>query len=178
MNKNVIFIAGIHGVGKTTFCKYISKKYDIKHYLASEIIAEAKKVPFTTLFIEDVDENQIILINSIKSLNYKNKEYILDGHFCLLNRYKSIERIPKKTFELLSIKTIIILIDNVALIHNRLKNRTGIEYSLDMLDEFQQNEICYSREIASILNVPYIIFDRSSMDECEIDRQLDYIFKK
>lgn len=178
MNRNIIFIAGVHGVGKTTFCEYISKKYDIKYYLASELIAEARKTSFTTLFVEGINENQTILVDSVKNLNDENKEYILDGHFCLLNEHKSIVQIPEKTFELLGIKTIIILIDNINSIHNRLKKRTGIEYSLDIFNKLQQNEVYYSQEIASILNVPYIIFDKSNMDEYEIDKELDYIFKK
>lgn len=35
---NIIFIAGIHGVGKSTLCKKLSSRYNIEHYSASELI--------------------------------------------------------------------------------------------------------------------------------------------
>lgn len=178
MDNNIIFVAGIHGVGKTTLCKYIFQKYNIKHYTASTLIAEAKERPFTTLFIKDIDKNQTTLINAVNQIRDENQEYILDGHFCLLNEFKSIERVPPKTFELLGIKTIIVLTENINTIYTRLKDRSGIEYSLDMLYKLQEDELDYSYEISSVLNVPYIVLDVSNTDEISLNKKIDTIFAK
>ena len=36
---NIIFVGGIHGVGKTTFCKNIVKKSELEHFSSSELIS-------------------------------------------------------------------------------------------------------------------------------------------
>ena len=44
---NMIFVGGIHGVGKTSFCKKISKAYSLEFYSASALISEIKKEQFS-----------------------------------------------------------------------------------------------------------------------------------
>ena len=38
----VIFVAGIHAVGKSSACKFLSSETGIPHYTASQIIREEK----------------------------------------------------------------------------------------------------------------------------------------
>jgi len=39
----MIFVSGIHGVGKTYFCNMIKEKLGIKNYSVSQLIAESRE---------------------------------------------------------------------------------------------------------------------------------------
>lgn len=177
MNKNIFFIGGIHGVGKTTLCDYISKKYNISHFSASTLISNYKKTPFKSLFIESIGENQHILIKMITALFDKNKNYLLDGHFYLLNKNKQPEKIPKETYINLNIKKILVLTEDINIIFNRLKSRNNYIYSLSMLQDLQNKELHYSQEIASILNIPHKSINLSLIDRSHLNNELDKFFK-
>ena len=42
MKRQIIFVSGVHGVGKTTLCKKIASRYKIEHFSASNLIAKEK----------------------------------------------------------------------------------------------------------------------------------------
>lgn len=177
MDKNIFFIGGIHGVGKTTLCNYVSKKYNIEHLSASTLIANYKNKPFNSLFIEGMDENQDILVKIVKSTLDKNKIYLLDGHFYLLNKDKQPEKVPEKTFVDLGIKKIIVLTEDINTILYRLKSRNNYNYDLNMLQDLQNKELNYSKQISSILNVPYKLINLSSTDKSNLDNELNKFFE-
>ena len=55
----MIFISGVHGVGKTYFCNKVSQELGIKTYSASMLITEKKKKDFSAdKLIPDIDVNQ------------------------------------------------------------------------------------------------------------------------
>ena len=77
----MIFVTGIHGVGKTFFSQKLATKLGVKSYTASKLISdESSKV---TKKVYDVDTNQKILIRALKEI--KASQYILDGHVCLID---------------------------------------------------------------------------------------------
>ena len=68
---NVIFIAGVHAVGKSTSCKVVSERMDIPHYSASELIREARSSALSdnTKLVADIADNQHLLIQSVSPDN-------------------------------------------------------------------------------------------------------------
>lgn len=42
----MLFVSGIHGVGKTYFCNLVKEKLEIKNYSVSQLIAERRKKDF------------------------------------------------------------------------------------------------------------------------------------
>ena len=48
--------------------------------------------------VEDIDENQLFLLKAIDELREKGDEFILDGHFCLLDGKGCISRVPMNTY--------------------------------------------------------------------------------
>ena len=40
--KNIIFVGGIHGVGKGTFCNLITKQTGIANYSSGKLLSDAK----------------------------------------------------------------------------------------------------------------------------------------
>lgn len=65
----MIFVSGIHGVGKTYFCEMTRERLGIKFFSASELIAERKKQGFSpNKLVSDIDENQGFLLDAIECL--------------------------------------------------------------------------------------------------------------
>lgn len=172
----VVFIGGIHGVGKTYFCNQINKKYQLPVYSASNLISKAKKEMFKKdKLIADIDGNQDYLITAVKELDLSKGRCLLDGHFCLLNEHGEAERIPIETFKKLPIEAIIVLYDNVEKIVDRLKMRDGTIYDFDLIQMFQNEELIYSEEIARTLKTNLIKVNNSWSIE-EKTSSIDFIF--
>lgn len=151
----IIFVSGIHGVGKTYFCNMINEKLGIKNYSASQIIAGRRKKGFSAdKFVSDIDDNQVLLLDAINELQQANKEFILDGHFCLLNEDGAITRIPMETYTLLKPDTMILLLESPKIIAERRLQRDGIQQDECTITDFQEAEKVYATEIAKQLNIP------------------------
>ena len=55
----MIFISGIHGVGKSYFCDKVKAELGIDTFSASKLISERKNTGFSSnKLIPDIDENQ------------------------------------------------------------------------------------------------------------------------
>ncbi len=95
----MIFISGVHGVGKSYFCGMVKEATGIKSYSASTLITQKKHSGFAKdKLIPDIDDNQHYLLQAINELKASGDNFILDGHFCLLNASGKITRIPADTF--------------------------------------------------------------------------------
>jgi adenylate kinase len=151
----MIFVGGIHGVGKSFFCKKVSQKFNLLHYSSSALITEEKKEIFSTnKKINNLDKNQDLLLTAIQRHNLLNQDFLLDGHFCLLNKEGEVTRIPEETFNMLSPSSVIILIDSPEIIAERLSQRDKVEYDLDFIGHFQKEEVDYAQKITSNLEIP------------------------
>lgn len=155
--KNIIFIGGIHGVGKTTFCQKVLQKINIQHYSASHLIKSIDKelIYNKNKKVIDIDNNQNKLIIAINKYIEETKTSLLDGHFCLLNRAYEIKEIPINTFIAMRPKAIIVLYDKIDNIKNKNSERDGILYNDKLLLSFQNRELGYSEKIAKKLDIPY-----------------------
>lgn len=150
----MIFLSGIHGVGKTFFCNLVKKELGIKSYSASQLITEKRSRGFTAdKFVSDIEENQQMLIMAVNELR-KDKEFILDGHFCLLNACGEITRVPYNTFEMLKPDAIILLTENPDIIAERRFQRDGIMQDICKIENFQDAEKHYAQEVSQKFRVP------------------------
>ena len=157
MKYKIIFIGGVHGIGKTALCRSICKKFEVIHHSASELIKRYGHIEFApNARVENIDRNQEFLINAIHEYLDTSKIYLMDGHFCLLNQDSIITKIPEPTFIAISPMAIILLHDDPRNIHSHLKEKNREIYDLDLLVSFQEQESDYSRFVATKLNVPYL----------------------
>lgn len=151
----LILVAGIHGVGKTYHCEKWAQDFNIQHFSASSLISKQKKQDFgTNKKVENINKNQDFLISALQSLKLNSQSFLLDGHFCLLDKSGNVYALPFETFELLKPSGIILISDSVDLIADRLKKRDNNDYSLELLNVFQGNEIEYAYNAARLLNIP------------------------
>lgn len=151
----MIFISGVHGVGKSYFCAEVKKIFGIQAYSASELISNFKKESFEKdKLIADIEGNQSYLLMAVQQLNAKESNYLLDGHFCLIDAKGNVERIKIKTFLDLEPQAIVLLTESPSVIAERRKQRDEIDIDIDFIKRFQQEEILYAKEVSQIINVP------------------------
>lgn len=159
----MIFVSGIHGVGKTYFCNIVEEKLGIKSYSASQLIAEKRIKGFPVdKLVSDIDENQLFLLTAIDELRKKEEEFILDGHFCLLDKEGIISRISMDTYTALKPNKIILLTEQPSIVVARRFQRDGITMDENIVSSFQREEIAYANEVAEYLDIPLIISSGNS----------------
>lgn len=106
--------------------------------------------------VENLSSTQERLINGLEKIIKNENQYLLDGHFCLLNSLGVPCRIDEQTFDTINPKAISIVIDDVHKIARRLEARDQKRYSIDALDKFQQMEIEYAKYLSEKYSIPYI----------------------
>lgn len=158
----IIFVGGVHGVGKSTFASMIKSKYSqIESLSCSDIIKWENP---THKKVENVGETQNTLLRNLPYFIDQDKNYILDGHFCLLTEHGDIERVPIEVFETMSPSMIVVLKEEPNVICQRLIQRDSHNYSLELITEFQEKEIRYAKEVADTLGVPLEECDSTNRD--------------
>jgi len=164
----MIFIGGIHGVGKTSLCNDVATQYEIPHFSASKLISNEKEEVYSrNKLIPDIEQNQDFLSNSLNRLTI-NGWFLLDGHFCLLNQFSQITRIPFDTFSRMSPALIIVLTDLVGSIQERFSQRDGYKFDSNLLEAFQTAEIEYAREISNSLNIPLFVAQSGDIKSIQV----------
>lgn len=162
----IIFVGGVHGVGKSTFASMIKSKYSqIESLSCSDIIKWENP---THKKVENVGETQNTLLRNLPYFIDQDQNYILDGHFCLLTEHGDIERVPIVVFETMSPSMIVVLKEEPNVICQRLIQRDSHNYSLELITEFQEKEIRYAKEVADTLGVP--------LEECDSTNRDNVIF--
>lgn len=156
LNNNIIFIGGIHGVGKGTICKEIASKTALIHITASEILKWSEISASDTKLVNNISSTQERLINGLKSTIDIDKQYLLDGHFCLLNSNGVPCKIDEETFDNINPKIISVVIDDVEKIVDRLEKRDKKKYDVKILNVLQQMEIEYAKHLSKKYCIPYI----------------------
>lgn len=150
----MILVCGIHGVGKTYYCQKESKKLNIPYFTASELIKKRKEAKFKEKEVSNIEDNQRFLIEEISKIQ---KNFILDGHLCLLDYKNKISRIPIEIFSKMNIECVIVIVNETKQIQNNLINRSEICWDEKFIDSFQKKEIEYAKEITKKLNIDLVI---------------------
>lgn len=153
----MIFVGGVHCVGKTYFCKQINKMVGINSYTVSDLIYDTENTLYRDKRVENINKNQEILLERVSKI--KDKEFLLDGHFCLLDKEESIIKIPYDIFKKLQPNKIVIITDEPKTIVTRRRDRDDVIVKKSKIVQFQNIEIEYAIDVANKLGIPYFIFD-------------------
>jgi len=150
----------------------LKEKLNIQSYSASQLIAERKEETFSkNKLVSDIDDNQNALTTAVAELRRKNVEFIIDGHFCLLNKVGEITRISSDTYIALKPDMIILLTEKPEIIAERRLERDNVYQAVSEIKAFQEEEKRYAKEITEQLNIPLVV----SYGAEDINRILDYI---
>lgn len=168
----VIFVGGVHGVGKTTACGWVAEELGVPHRSAGQIIREcAAEEMSVDKRVADVDRNQVLLIEGVTTLVSKFGLLLLDGHFSLFNADGMLQLLPVTVFQDLRIMRIICLTDRPEVIFQRTTARDGASLSVSEITEHQKEELRHARYVAESLQIPFVEVNAS-------DRQtLSHIIK-
>ncbi len=158
MANRTVFIGGVHGIGKSYFCKKLADQFDAEHVTASSLIERhVKKSKNKT--VPDVKKNQLILAEELSRYKTDCRTILLDGHFCLLSSTSDIEDVPLSTFEAISPYAIILLKDNPSSIVARLSKRDSQSYNLKLISALQDREYIRANLVSKALNVPIKVIE-------------------
>ncbi len=161
----LIFIGGIHGVGKTTACTKLSLALGAIHVEAGKLISKHIRKNQTTKKVKDVNKNQDYLLLELEPLFKSKKWLIVDGHFTLIGSNNKIKKIPKRTFLKIKPSLIIVLTDRPNRIASRLRRRDKLDYNVETLYKMQELEKEHARSIADDLKVDYFEFPATSSNK-------------
>ena len=157
MGRKIIFIGGVHGVGKTTLCTKICDSLNINHYSASDLIKKVSKLEFPSdKRINGIKKNQDSLITAVDMHIDPDIVCLLDGHFCLLNEYGKVTEVPITTFTDLSPLAIVVLTDKPGSIISRIKTRDDNEMNAEDISAFQERELEHSKRVSKLLDIPWL----------------------
>lgn len=163
----VIFVAGVHGVGKTTACAYAVRSLGYAHYSASGLIKseKANSIPEEGKAVANVEANQALLICGVeKACGRHQGRIILDGHFTLSKSDGRIEAVAVEVFSSLSLNGIVVYRDEPAAIAERLHRRDGESYRIDDITRHQDSELVHAQLVAAELGLPIEILSAFDSD--------------
>lgn len=156
----MIFLAGVHGAGKTTLVKHWEKELGIKGYNAGLLIEHGgnKKMPMNKE-ISNIDDNQKILEYEVSLLSNERNLFVLEGHLCLIDGNGRVARISRNIFETLKPETIWVLVDDADTIAKRNWNKSSLLSSPSFICEFQKQESVFGKEIADYPRISFKIIN-------------------
>ena len=174
----VIFLAGVHGVGKSFLGDKVSKLIEIEHLSASELIKETKK---NTNWAKDksidyIDENQLALISALNQRLKQEKDILLDGHFVLKSSNGNINNISTNVFSNLHLNGVILLEEDSVVIANRLNVRDGEIVSLKSIKELAFQEKNHAINVCNSIEIPLIIL--SSANEATLLEAIQFLTRR
>ncbi|MDD2781483.1 AAA family ATPase [Sulfuricurvum sp.] len=160
----VIFMGGIHGVGKSTLCKKLQNDFNILSMTASQLIKEvSEKEEGKNKFVKNIDTNQHKLIKQIKKYTLDGY-FILDGHFTLLDKKRNIKKIEANVFRQMNLHLMILIDLEPEIIVNRLKQRDNIVYDIDLIRQMRDEEILHAKSISQELGIPLYIIESNKYE--------------
>lgn len=156
---DLIFVGGIHGAGKSTFCRELAPIANARHVTAGELIRLASGGGVTTgKAVNDVGQNQRLLLNAVEQLRPVIPAMLLDGHFTLIKSDFDVDAIPIEVFQALSPSALLLLTVNPIVARERLMRRDGKGYDLALLREHDRAERIHARGVSDALGVPLGVF--------------------
>lgn len=144
--RKIMFVSGVHGVGKSTLCRKLSEKFGWAHYSCSDLIKQNSDYVESSKLVSEADKNQQALLIGLNKLT--EEVVLLDGHFCLLDKEEKVIELPFEIFDEISPYAILLVTCEEETIRQRLELRGGHVLSHSIIAELQGHEVkrskCYS----------------------------------
>jgi adenylate kinase len=162
----IIFVAGIHGVGKTYLSVPIARQTGIRHATASQLIREERGMQSwgQDKRVSEVDDNQAALISSVGRIIVSGQTLLLDGHFVLRGGNGSDITIPEAVFRDLRVDAVLLVEGDVEVISRRLTARGDYSWNLDELVSLAIKEAAHALSITSALGIPLRVMKNPDLE--------------
>lgn len=165
----IIFVAGVHGAGKTFATKTACQRLGFAHATASQLIKEERGQTTwdAAKLVSDVDQNQSALIAAVRRIREGGATLVVDGHFVLRRAPGNHQRLPVDVFRALGCSSILLIRSPVPVLLERLQARQDMSWSEAELTEFSKAEDAHGAEVAKLLSIPMKILDAPCDQEVE-----------
>lgn len=154
----LIFIGGIHGVGKSHLQAVLAKALpDACQLSASQLLnwrSADKRVDSSSALAD----NQRILTSRILDIKRQYPLTILSGHFCITLSDGRFEYVGDDVFLQIRPSLIICMICDPALIYKRLMARDGKSPATSWLAGMQQKELDRAAHVSDLLSLPLVVY--------------------
>lgn len=152
----MLFVAGVHAVGKTFVLKPVCEGLGVRHATASQLIKEQRGLSnwTTSRQVDDVNENQTALVAAAQRLEQCGGKVVLDGHFVLRRAVGIHEKIGVETFSQLMIRAVILLEATSATVAERLMQRGDTTWDKTEIEIFAQKELEHAEFVCRELGIP------------------------
>lgn len=154
-----IFVAGVHGVGKTYLAARAAAAAGLSHTSASKLIKEELALPIwaNDKRVTDVDANQRALVAAIRRYNGFGTRLLLDGHFVLLGEADEMIRLEVDVFAALRLNGVILVETDPLTVAQRIADRDKRQVSIEYLQAFMYAERDQAQMVCAQLNTPLIL---------------------
>lgn len=161
-----IFVAGIHGVGKTFLASQVPSKLNLIHTSASRIIKDelSQSNWSSAKLVGNINVNQDALLSGINRLNAAGKNLLLDGHFVLQDRSENFVKLDSGVFSQLSLRGVILLEANPRTIAERIKARDDRSVDVNFLETFSTIERQHATDVCRQLNLSLRVLREPTSD--------------
>ncbi|MEP7297604.1 MAG: ATP-binding protein [Burkholderiales bacterium] len=151
-----IFLAGIHGVGKTYLAERLPTGGGLLHTSASKLIKEERALPGWSAdkHVSDVDENQVALAKAVRRNNASGAALLLDGHFVLLDKEGLFVLLGVEVFETLNLRAVVLVEAQPEVVASRVRHRDGLDRLPEWLAEFTAKERAQAELVCGQLQLP------------------------
>lgn len=152
----IVFVGGIHGVGKTFLGAPAAKHLGIRHATASQLIREERGLQSWSADkrVTSIDENQAALISATTRLRAEGHRLLLDGHFVLRDANGSLTEVDVRVFRDLQIGAVLLLATDLNVVMSRLAERSDYSWSEPELRNLANYEEAHARRVATELRLP------------------------
>lgn len=165
----VIFLAGVHGVGKTYLGKPAAEALNLPYATASTLIrAELGVANWNEKkHVQDAGKNQKALISAVNKLLESEGRLILDGHFVLRGANGELNALSADVFKGLKIGGVILIEAPASVIAKRLEAR-GAPHSVESIEELASAELQQAHKVCQELEVPLVRLHAPSEEEMRV----------
>jgi adenylate kinase len=156
-----VFVASIHGAGKSTICRELALLLGAFHVTAGDLIrVNANATTDVTVGVKavpNVDANQLLLLRGLVTYRARNKgPLLLDGHFLLLKPDRAMAEIPVAVYEAIApVAVLLVEADSIA-IHSRLMERDKEAVPIAIITEFARRERAQAARVCGNLKIPLL----------------------
>lgn len=152
-----IFLAGIHGVGKTSFANKYLRNWGFHTIASSDLIKRGQDIVNIDKRINDISNDQEILIHEFYKERIGNSKIALDGHLTLINKHDEIKRVSINVIKRINPSMIILLESSIDEVHKRIWERDKIMLPQKLCKQLMNEERIYAIKIAEKLKIPITI---------------------
>lgn len=159
---SLIFVGGIHGVGKTTLCLKAFAPFGYHCMTASSLISAYGRRIDKNKQVNNIYDNQTALIEQLALEKKKHCRFLLDGHFTLINSQGHIEPVDRSVFKRINPTQLILIKGDSKETARRLAIRDGKDWNPAFVEEFQKEEEKYAKLISKELNKDLFVIDNEA----------------